>query len=75
MLSRHLVSVVVVVLVLPVEPVLVVLSYAASTDHPASSGSQGWGWVLGHPSSLWGAVAGAGLFLIDMGPWCLVLSL
>jgi hypothetical protein len=73
-LSRHLVPVVVVVVVLMV----VLLSWSLGrwcsllhrwllvpTIHPASSGSQGWGW-LGCPSSLWGAGKGAGLFLVEV---------
>jgi hypothetical protein len=46
----------------------------APTIHPASSGSQGWGRVLGRPLSLWGAGAGVGLFLVVVGHWCLVSS-
>jgi hypothetical protein len=46
----------------------------APTIHPASSGSQGWGRVLGRPLSLWEAGAGVGLFLVVVEPWCLVSS-
>ena len=46
----------------------------APTIHHVSSGSQGWGWVLGCPLSLWGAGAGVELFLVIVGPWCMVSS-
>jgi hypothetical protein len=85
-LSRHLIPIDVVMLVLvlvlmvvlPIELVPLgrwcLLLLLAPTIHPVSSGSQGWGWVLGRPSLWWGAGPGAGPFLIDVGPCSLVLS-
>ena len=59
MLSHHLVPIVMVVIMLPVE--LVPLGYWCSLLYRS----------LLAPT----VVAGAGLFLVDVGPWCLVLSL
>ena len=49
-------------------------SLAASThDPPCKQWLTGLG-VLGHLLSLWRAGVGVGLFLVIVGPWCMVLS-